>query len=254
MPFSLLLQPLCGLLVALALPPRPAEATGAASPARPGPPAGLRLRVEPVFGSQPLVLETQTYPTAHNGAVSLSTCRFYLSALRLTFTDGSSYAEPASYHLIDAADTATFSLTLPQAPGKAIKMLTFSVGVDSAANVAGAQGGDLEPGRGMYWAWHSGYVNAKLEGRSPACPGPRHEFEWHVGGYQRPCASLRRVTLPVPPGHPATAPLRVLADVGQWLSTRRLAETASVLVPGPAAQALADGYATMFRLAPATQP
>lgn len=216
-----------------------------------GPPAsGLQLRVEPVFGSEKLTLETRAYPTATNGPVTITTCRFYLSALRLTYTDGSTYAEPASYHLIDAEDSTTFTLIIEKAPAKPLKRLTFCVGVDSAANVAGAQGGDLEPGRGMYWAWHSGYINAKLEGRSPVCRTPRQEFEFHIGGFQKPYASLRPVTLAVP----AAGPVHIQADVSRWLSQLKLAETASVLVPGPPALAVAAGYATMFRLAPAARP
>ena len=226
----------CGAILALPLP------AGAA-----GPPAGTQLRVEPSFGSARLVLE-HPYPTPTNGPVTIITCRFYLSGLRLTYADGSTYTEPNSYHLIDAEDSTTFTLLLAQAPTKRVKTLTFCVGVDSAANAAGAQGGDLEPGRGMYWAWHSGYVNAKLEGRSPVCRNPRKEFEFHIGGFQKPYASLRRVTLAVPAN--ASGPLRVQADIGQWLGQLKLAETASVLVPGAAALAVADAYATMFRLAP----
>jgi len=192
------------------------------------------------------MLETKVNPTPQNGPVTITTCRFYLSALRLTYADGSIYTEPDSYHLIDAEDSTTFMLNLAQAPAKPIKMLTFCVGVDSATNTTGAHGGDLEPGRGMYWAWHSGYVNAKLEGRSPACRTPRKEFEFHIGGFQRPHASLRPVMLVVP----AAGLLHIQADVSQWLSQLKLAETASVLVPGAAAMAVADTYATMFRLVP----
>lgn len=210
------------------------------------PTSKLQLRIEPVFGVTPLVLETKTYPTPQNGLVTITTCRFYLSALRLTYADGSTYAEPASYHLIDAEDSTTFTLTLSKAPVKPLKALTFCIGVDSAANTTGAHGDDLEPGHGMYWAWHSGYINAKLEGRSSVCRSPRKEFEFHIGGFQRPHASLRTVTLAVP----TAGPLRLQADVSQWLNQLTLSETASVLVPGPAAMAVADAYATMFRLAP----
>lgn len=216
-----------------------------------GPPTapGLRLRIEPVFGAEPLVLETRTYPTVQNGPVTIATCRFYISALRLTYTDGSTYQEPRSYHLIDAEADSTFGINLPQAPVKPLKTLTFSIGVDSLANVSGAQSGDLEPGRGMYWAWHSGYINAKLEGRAPACPNPRHEFEFHIGGFQKPHSSLRHVVLTVPTGA-AASPIVVQADVSKWLDGMKLAKIASVLVPGPTAQAVADAYATMFRIKP----
>ncbi|RTQ45115.1 hypothetical protein EJV47_26455 [Hymenobacter gummosus] len=160
------------------------------------PDGGIEVHVEPVFGAQPLVLDAQACPTTHNGPVVISACLLYLSALRLTYTGGSSYVQPRGYHLID-------------------------VGVDNAANVAGVQGSGLDPARGMYWAWHSGYVNAKLEGTSPTCPGPRHKFEWHISGYQQPYSSLRRVELAAPVRKAAT-PLRVQADLALWLSRLRL--------------------------------
>lgn len=215
-------------------------------------PPGLVVRVEPVFGAAPLLLDTQAYPTARQGVVTISTFRFYLSGLRVTYTDGTIYAEPASYHLIDADPEAAAScqLILSTAPAKPVRALTFCVGVDSAANVAGALGGDLEPGRGMYWAWHSGYINAKLEGHAPACPAPRHEFAFHIGGFQAPHNALRTVTVAVPaPTGPTALVLR--ADVGQWLEALDLAHTYSVLVPGAAAMACADACARMFTLSSA---
>lgn len=219
---------------------------------RPVADTGVVLQVAPVFDGEPLVLNTPRYTTAQGEAVTITTCRFYLSNLRLNYADGTTYAEPASYHLVDAEEESTLTVPLAQAPAKPLHAVSFCVGVDSAANVAGAQGGDLEPGRGMYWAWHSGYINAKLEGRSPSCRTPRQEFEFHIGGFQAPYNSLRRVTLAVPAG--STGRLHLRADIGTWLRKLKLAETASVLVPGPAARAVADGYAAMFRLVPPAAP
>lgn len=212
------------------------------------PPTGVPVRVEPVFNGEPLVLDApQPYRTARGEQVTISTFRFYLSSVQLTYADGSRYAEPGSYHLLDADHPDSWLLPLPQAPGKALRTLAFSVGVDSATNVAGAQGGDLDPARGMYWAWHSGYVNAKLEGRSPNCHTPRREFELHIGGFQGLHRTLRRVSLPVPAGQAAAAPLVLRADVARWLAAApALNQNSVVLTAGPAAATQADAYAQMF--------
>ncbi len=233
---------LTGGLLAAASPRVASGAVGGAA-------AGVVVRVRPTFGAAPLVLDKQTYATARHETVTISTCRFYLSNLRLTYADGTTWTEPNSYHLVDAATDSTWTLTLAGAPERTLRRLTFSVGVDSAANVAGAQDGDLEAGRGMYWAWHSGFINAKLEGRSPGCRTPHHEFEWHIGGFAAPHNALRTVTLAVPPSHsPATRTFTLRADVGAWLGDRSVAESSTVVVPGPAAMAVADGYARMFSL------
>lgn len=209
---------------------------------------GVTVRFKPVFNGVPLQLEQRSYTTAQGEAVVITACRLYVSGLQLQYRDGSTYHEPTSYHLLDAEADSTWTIRLPLAPNQPLTALAFSVGVDSLANVTGAHTGALDPARGMYWAWHSGYVNAKLEGRSPQAGSPRREFEFHVGGYAAPASTLRRVRLPV--AGSAAGPLLVLADVGAWLRGVRLVTTYSVLTPGPAAQALADGYARMFRLTP----
>lgn len=70
--------------------------------------------------------------------------------------------------------------------------LQFTLGVDSIANVSGAMTGDLDPDKGMYWAWHSGYINLKVEGRTGHCGN----IEWHLGGYQYPFANAQTCVVP----------------------------------------------------------
>ena len=219
-------------------------------PGQPPPPTGRVLRVEPVFGAAPLVLDSAAYRTGRYEQVTITRLRFYLSAIELDYADGRTYAEPASYHLIDADPDAAASLRvlLPEAPTGELRRLRFSVGVDSAANVAGALGGDLDPARGMYWAWHSGYVHAKLEGRAPALAAPHHEFVYHLGGFAAPYNARRRVVLTVPTAGAAAASLTLRANVAHWLQALPLAQQPTVMVPGPAAMTAADACAGMFYL------
>jgi hypothetical protein len=53
---------------------------------------------------------------------------------------------------------------------KSISKITFSAGIDSLTSTAGIQKGVIDPINGMYWAWQSGYVNFKIEGKSSSCP------------------------------------------------------------------------------------
>lgn len=214
------------------------------------PPAAepLRLHFRPTFGGQPLVLEKQTYTTRLQEKVVVTAFRFYVSAVAVEFTDGTRYQEPDSYHLLDAEEPETLTFDLQAAPAKPIRRLTFCVGVDSAASTGGALGGALDPSKGMYWAWQSGYINAKLEGRSPASPDPRHGFEFHIGGYQAPHRTLRAVALPIGEVRSAGRELVVVADAGQWLADTRVAATPSIVQPGAAAARMADAVGQMFRL------
>lgn len=216
----------------------------------PVPPAGRTLRVEPVFHAAPLVLDSAAYQTGKYEYLAITRLRFYLSAIRLEYTDGRTYIEPASYHLIDADPEAlaTLNIVLPAAPAGALRSLTFSIGVDSVANVAGALGGDLDPGRGMYWAWHSGYVNAKLEGRAPQLPTPHHEFAYHIGGFQAPFNTRRTLTLAVPAAVATGSSLVLRADVARWLDALPVAQLPDVQTPGAAAMTVANAASRMFYL------
>ena len=56
--------------------------------------------------------------------------------------------------------------------------LKFQLGIDSLTNVSGAMGGDLDPTKGMYWTWQSGYINMKIEGKSNSCKTRKNQFQF----------------------------------------------------------------------------
>ncbi|MBF9222730.1 MbnP family protein [Hymenobacter ruricola] len=214
---------------------------------RPAAMPGRRIVVQPVLQTIPLVLDGPAVRTSAGDDVSVTMLRCYLGPLTLHFTDGTTYHDPAAAHLLDLEEANSWIIDLPQAPAKPVAAVAFSVGIDSAASTGGAQGGPLDPALGMYWAWQSGYINAKIEGHSPSRPASvRRAFAFHIGGYARPYATRRPVRLPLPTPSPA-ATLTLLADADKWLGAAPLAQTPDVQVPGAAAAAQADRVAAMFR-------
>ena len=73
--------------------------------------------------------------------------------------------------------------------------ISFTIGVDSLHNCSGLQLGALDPVKGMFWAWNTGYIFMKLEGKSPYSKSPSNIFEYHIGGYIQPNNCIRQVTL-----------------------------------------------------------
>ncbi|MFT7156465.1 MAG: hypothetical protein ACI8Q1_001480 [Parvicella sp.] len=71
---------------------------------------------------------------------------------------------------------------------------SFYIGVDSTTNVSGALAGDLDPTKGMYWAWQSGYINFKMEG-TYIYKTETTEFNYHLGGYLTPYSNAQKVEL-----------------------------------------------------------
>jgi hypothetical protein len=206
----------------------------------------LHLRIRPVFGAQSLELHGRQYLTPTGGdSLRIEAFRFYMTGIQLMRDNKPVYTERDSYHLIDAEDSSTWIITLPAAAGD-FDALCFSIGVDSLANVSGAMGGDLDPAKGMYWAWNSGYINAKLEGSSPACKTLHHAFEFHIGGFALPYNTRREIRMSCHRSSDNT--IRLQADAAAWLEQIDLKSLNSVVMPSAQAVKLADNYRHMIRL------
>lgn len=167
--------------------------------------------------------------------IHFTTLRFYLSNLALYRGDSLVWQETNSYHLIDAAtpESKTWELALPK--GLEYDVLQFSIGVDSATSCSGAMGGDLDPTKGMFWSWNSGYINFKLEGNYVDCPSRNHKFEYHLGGYAYPYASLQHLSVAASPDSPIT----IAMDLAQFLNGLSLEKDYRVMSPGAKALEMA---------------
>lgn len=156
-------------------------------------PGTLEVEVDHVVGTSALVLNSGAYYTTPSGdQFKVSTFKYYLSNFRLRKADGTEYAVPNSYYLVDEADAATKAFTLTDVPAGDYNSLTFTIGVDSTRNVSGAQTGALDPQKNMFWSWNTGYIYTKLEGTSPQAPNTGLVF--HIGGFKAPNNTIRTVS------------------------------------------------------------
>jgi len=223
-----------------------------------GAPPGLPLRVEisHVVGEAPLRLG-ESYRTAAGDEWSAERLRYYLSNFRLRRGDAAWFANPQGpqdsrgYFLIDEADAASKRFAIGPVPAATYTGLEFLVGVDAARNGGGAQSGTLDPARGMFWTWNTGYIFFLFEGRSPQSPDEAHALTWHVGGAG---AAARTVFLQFP------TPLAVTAEQGAELHLHadlsRLFDGAHPLRPAQLPTAMdaagsalvADNSAGLFRI------
>lgn len=88
-------------------------------------------------------------------------------------------------HLIDLADEQSLTL-FTEFPVKEYENISFQFGMDSSYHVSESVEGDLNPLKGMYWAWNSGYIQFKCTGKSTRIPLEDQTFEYHLGGYRKP--------------------------------------------------------------------
>ncbi len=198
--------------------------------------------VRALYGSNELALDSN-YLNGAGEELKFETFRFYISNLRLAMNDSVTWQEKESYHLYDrAVEKNSFTLTVPGTIR--FNTFTFDLGIDSLTNVSGAMGGDLDPTKGMYWTWQSGYINFKLEGKNHQCQNPKKEFQYHVGGYQKPFDALRTVSL-------ATGPKDKVVigfDVKQFLRSTEPGKQDHIMSPGAAAVKLSLAAVSCFSL------
>lgn len=150
----------------------------------------------PVFENIPLE-PGKKYDSPEGDSIEISVLKFYISNITLLKNETLVWKENNSFHLIDAGQEKTMSVALKHPTAITFNQIKFNIGIDSITNNAGAIGGDLDPTLGMYWTWQNGYINFKLEGRSPVCMTRNNEFQYHIGGYSYPYNTLREITIPV---------------------------------------------------------
>ena len=194
----------------------------------------IKVVFQPFFGSYPLILDS-TY-VFENGQIEFSTLKFYISNLQFLKNEKIVFKESNSFHLFDASNikSQNFTFTIPK--GLLFTELNFNFGIDSLTNISGAMGGDLDPTKGMYWTWQSGYVNFKIEGTSSLCNNKRQEFQYHLGGYQFPFSALQKISLEVE----ANNTLFILVDVKKIMETFDLSSLDHIM--SPSAEAVRLSY------------
>lgn len=208
--------------------------------------AQLSFSVQPVFKNEALVLNARSYITTNGDTLTIETFKFYLGNFSI-YSNGKWQNLNHDYLLVDAESPQANGFTLASFPAGKMDSISFIVGTDSLANVSGALEGALDPSLGMYWAWNTGYIYAKLEGKSKACKTFHHAYEFHIGGYLRPYNAVRKVTLSVKDQNK----ILLLADAAEWFTGTieiKLSLLNSVVTPSKNAMLIADNYKNMFRV------
>ncbi len=199
-------------------------------------------------GNEDLVLGN-SYTTALGEKITVQRFRYYISNISITDKQGKTTLLPVEYFLVDEADSLSKIINL-SVPDNTIGSIQFLLGVDSIRNVSGIQTGALDPMRGMFWTWNSGYIMAKLEGISESSTIAGHYFTYHIGGFKGPNSTLKTITLNIPQTT-TVQELHINADINTWFknsSEIRTSETPVCHMPGPLAKKIADNYSSMFSI------
>jgi hypothetical protein len=155
----------------------------------------LILRFKATVHGQPLRLH-QNYTNPFGETFRPDIFRFYAGKIRPALKNDPAKKEYSeeTYHLIDFADAASTTVRLRVSEG-VYDEIRFLLGVDSIDQTGGAQGGALDPARGMFWTWNTGYLSLKIEGTSPDSREPFHAFSYHIGGYRFPNRAISDIRI-----------------------------------------------------------
>lgn len=190
------------------------------------------IRFEPVINGQKITQDS-TFFTQSGEQITISTLRFYVSKINLENNAGESSINPAEYHLFDLENPET---SLIEYDANKSGYLNFNLGIDSLTNVSGILDGDLDPIKGMYWTWNSGYINFKLEGSIKNDTGEK-KFEYHIGGYLPPFQTIQKVSLTC---DPLMKEQTIYIHIDALLEAIQVQENTSIMIPGKEAVRIAQ--------------
>jgi hypothetical protein len=203
------------------------------------------LEVRPLFNAQPVVPGKSILNPQTNDSLRIDVLRFYISNIRF-YKNDSLVATDSLYHLVDMEHPVSLQIACVFSHPAVYDRIKFNIGVDSLTNVSGVSGGDLDPTKGMYWAWQSGYINFKLEGYSPQCKTRHQKFQYHLGGYMAPFATLQHVELRCPTGKNE---LQLDMQLDAFFNALDFSTCSEVMSPGEQALKLSGQLPSLFRIA-----
>lgn len=215
----------------------------------------VKVTFRNIVKGNPMVLNTGSYTNSHGEQYTVSKFKYYISSPSVT---GTSIVPNGPYFLIDESNPASLSFSFDAAVGKYSSM-SFTLGVDSARNVSGAQTGALDPLNDMFWTWNSGYIMAKMEGNSPQSPVVNNKVEYHIGGFMGPNNVVLNMgfLFTVPPFEKLdiradkTSEIFIEADLDKWWQgnfTLKIADNPAVTHPGALAKSISENYSSMFSI------
>jgi hypothetical protein len=205
----------------------------------------ITLLFHSMYSNFPMLLEN-SYKLNASDSIKIESLKFYISEIELSDNEKMIWEEKNSFHLIDAANEQSLSVFLQIPQEVYFTKIKFNLGIDSITNVSGAMGGDLDPTRGMYWTWQSGYINFKLEGKCNLCRTRNNEFQFHLGGYQYPYNSLQAVIL----NTEKKEIINIDIDIQKIISGINFSELNHIMSPGKEAVEFSRNATKLFSVRP----
>jgi hypothetical protein len=201
----------------------------------------VQISFNPKWKENNVVINKFYLSSNSTDSILISKMKFYVSEVSLV-SDGKSILFNKSF-LIDLEESNSFNLEIPEE--FKIKQLFFLLGTDSITNVSGAMDGDLDPLKGMYWTWQSGFINVKIEGTQLKSDGESDVFHLHLGGYRSPYVANKKMKFQI---EKASNEISFYLDLGVFIETALQKGIKNIMSPGESALELMDAFSKSFKL------
>lgn len=203
----------------------------------------LELEIIPIAGAHELSSE-KCFSSAGD-SICIDVMKMYLTGFQLLNKGVTVWSEMQSFHLIDLNKPESLALKI-KIPNQLIAdELVFNLGIDSITSVSGVFGADLDPTKGMYWTWQSGYINVKIEGTYKSKEGVIKSFIYHLGGYQQIENALQTLKFKID----QLNSLKFYFDVQKLITSEIVKQQPNIMSPGKEAVALSLRTKSCFNLA-----
>jgi hypothetical protein len=229
-------------------------------------PGTVTINLDHRWGTQVFGLG-QNIVTPAGDTANFTAFKYFISNVKLLKTDGTEYAVPNAYYLINEDSLLSKSLEIKDVPAGDYNGVKLTIGVDSAKCVSSIdqRTGALDPAvgaKGMYWAWNSGYIFVKLEGTSLSAPldsaSQKRRFFYHIGGFggysSRTINNIKTITIKSSTDaalvNGSQSPeFHLITDVKEIFQNPTLLNirTNPIVMFMPYSTTIADNYADMIR-------
>ncbi|MFT4644373.1 MAG: hypothetical protein ACI8ZX_000774 [Planctomycetota bacterium] len=177
--------------------------------------------------------------------VQVSKLKFYISNVAFFLKEKSVYSEKNSFHLIDFEKKKSLEIVFKSKRKFTFDKVSFVLGIDSNTNHSGVKGGALDPTKGMYWAWQSGYINFKIEGQSESLNNNKHEFAFHLGGFLNGNNCAEKVQLFIEDNEKT---ININLNLSEFLKSINLKKDYKIMSPGEEAIYLSKEISKRFTI------
>jgi hypothetical protein len=149
------------------------------------------IHFDAIINHEKMILGKTYFLPVLKDSIRIDNLKFYISNIKFT-KKNKLVSNVDGYYLIDMQNKKSISFSSNDTT--VFDTISFDLGIDSATHELGVMDGDLDPTKGMYWTWQSGYIFFKMEGCLKVVDHNNSSFVYHIGGFNYNYPTLQHIS------------------------------------------------------------